>query len=81
MNHFQGDEAEANNMYRVNWRPALLSELSRHAFPVHQHGLLGVALGNVEYATYSPNPFVARVAPPPTPDQEALRPNGPITRI
>jgi hypothetical protein len=61
---FKGDEAEANRIYRDTWRPALLSELSRHAFPIHAHGLLGLALTAVEYATYDPNPFVPKVAPP-----------------
>jgi hypothetical protein len=56
---FAGDEANSNSIYRDQWRPALIAELSRHAFPVHPHGLLGFALGAIEYLTFDPNPFVA----------------------
>jgi hypothetical protein len=55
---FAGDEATSNQQYRVAWRPALVSELSRHAHPCHVHGLLGFALSAAEYATFSANPFV-----------------------
>lgn len=60
---FQGDDAGSNREYRVSWRPALLAELSGHANPIHEFGLLGIALGAAEYATYDPNPFARRAAP------------------
>lgn len=60
---FQGDEAESNQKYRVSWRPSLLSELARHAYPVHENGLLGIALDAAEFATFNPVPFV-RLAQP-----------------
>lgn len=60
---FKGDESNSNREYRVAWRPALLAELSGHANPIHDFGLLGIALGAAEYATYDPNPFVRRAAP------------------
>jgi hypothetical protein len=60
---FKGDDARSNREYRVEWRPALLAETRGHANPVHEFGLLGIALGAAEYATYDPNPFVRRPAP------------------
>lgn len=62
---FTGDEPNSNQEYRVSWRPSLLSELARHAFPIHRHGLLGIALGAVEYSTFNPNPFVRLLQPVP----------------
>jgi hypothetical protein len=63
LQNFQGDEPDSNKVYRNVWRPTLVSELSRHAFPVHPHGLLGMALGAIEYQTFDPHPFVRRAAP------------------
>ena len=60
---FRGDDADCNREYRVIWRPALLAELTGHANPIHEFGLLGIALGAAEYATYDPNPFIRRPAP------------------
>jgi hypothetical protein len=60
---FKGDDASSNREYRIEWRPALLAEMRGHALPVHEFGLLGIALGPAEYATYDPNPFVRRPAP------------------
>jgi hypothetical protein len=63
---FAGDPA-ANEKYRNEFRPQLLSELERHCQPTHEFGLVGLAVGATEWATYSATPFVAltRVAQPP----------------
>jgi hypothetical protein len=41
---FKGDESSSNKEYRLAWRPALLAELSGHANPIDEFGLLGIAL-------------------------------------
>jgi len=65
---FLGDSSESNRIYRTLWRPSLIAELSQHAHPVHDHGLLGFALSATEYAVHDATPFVSKVKP----DQPAV---------
>jgi hypothetical protein len=55
---FTGDDANSNVIYRDHWRPTLMAELSKHAYPTHEYGLVGFATQPVEYATYTLAPFV-----------------------
>ena len=63
---FSGEDALANEIYRESWRPSLMLELSRQASPPHEHGLLGLAIDDAEYTTYTATPF-AVLNPPDEP--------------
>ena len=64
---FNGDSSDSNQIYRSDWRPLLLAELSTHCFPIHSHGLLGFALQPEEYGGYEADVFVPKVMPDPAP--------------
>jgi hypothetical protein len=59
IDEFTGASLNSNKIYRETWRPALLVELMRLASPPHDYGLLGLALTQIEYSTYTAVPFQA----------------------
>jgi len=61
---FAGDGPHSSEEYRNKFRPLLLSELERHAQPTHEFGLVGMAVDDVEWATYSEAPFAPLNRPP-----------------
>jgi hypothetical protein len=60
---FSGDGPHANEEYRNRFRPHLLSELERHCQPPHEFGLVGLAVEDAEWSTYSQTAFIALVRP------------------